>query len=158
MKRTMLTTAVLAFALGGCAQGLTIGPSQADVTVQVPGTPETAMRVATAQLTSHGFMVGGTSGGTNGNSVVTTPKLVESDMMPADVTGPQLWVLQVSAAPSNGIGGTTVRVAGYRVPATPNTAAGASAGQAGVPITAADRKLFDQVRNAAKWIRDADRG
>jgi hypothetical protein len=154
MKRSKSMAGALLFVLAGCANGVVVGLSNSDVSVQLPGGPAAAMQLAKQQITAHGYMIGGTSGTETDGSFVTTPRPVPPDEQPAGTTDPRLYVLQVTAGAGGSLGGSTVRVIGYQVPATA-PAQGGSVGQAGVPITTADKKLFEEVRNAAKWIRDA---
>lgn len=153
MTRSTFMTGMLAVVLAGCANGLVVGMSNSDVSVQLPGAPEKAMQVAREQITAHGYTIGGTSGSAKDGSFVTTPRPVPANEQPAGTTDPQLYVLQVNTGAGGSLGGSTVRIIGYRVPARP--VAGASAGQAGVPVTTADKALFEEVRNAARWVRDA---
>ena len=154
MKRSMWMSAALSLGLAACANGIVVGMSQADVSVQVPGGPAQALASAKSTIVSHGYAIGGTSGTASDGSFVTTPRPVPADAQPAGSTGPQVYVLQLNAGAGGSLGGSTVRVMGYRVPAAPAAGSG-SVGQAGMPITTADKKLFEEVRNAAKWVRDS---
>jgi len=153
MNRSKLVTVALFAVLTGCTNGVVVGMSNSDVSVQLPGGPKNAMQIAKQQIVAHGYTIGATSGTETDGSFVTMPRPVPADAQPAGSTTPQVYVLQVTAGAGGSLGGSTVRVLGYHVPA--NTPPGASSGQAGVPITTADRKLFEEMRNAAKWVRDA---
>ncbi len=155
MRLSKLGLIALLGTASACANGLVVGMSNSDVSVQLPGRPQDAARVARDQVMAHGYTIGGTSGTAADGSFVTMPRAVPADAQPAGVTEPQVYVLQVTTGPGGSLGGSTVRVTGYHVPA--NTPPGASSGQAGIPITTADGKLFEEVRNTAKWIRDASK-
>ena len=154
MRRSMWMTAALSLALVACRNGIVVGTSQADVSVEVPGGPAQALAKAKSAIVTHGYAIGGTSGTAADGSFVTTPRPVPADAQPAGASGPQVYVLQLNAGPGGSLGGSTVRVMGFRVPTAPATGSN-SVGQTGLPITTADKKLFEEVRNAAKWVRDS---
>jgi hypothetical protein len=143
---------VLSLTLGGCAR-LTGGGSGREVMQSLPLTVDSTLRVATTQLTHHGFTV--TQLGEN--AVITSPRPVPEWLAERDGTfkGRQ-WVVQVSAESHFLARGSRFEVAGFLLPeGTTRPAPGtAPLVQNAIPITDQHR-LFQELRTIAGWIGDA---
>ncbi|MEO7502283.1 MAG: hypothetical protein ABIW94_06570 [Gemmatimonadaceae bacterium] len=151
MRVYVVALALMSAACARTGSGVLTG-MDATVTNDVP----TVARVARAQLQSHGYTVTTITPGI----LVTLPRPITAALHEAGdtaaVVGRQ-WILQVSATDPRFSRGTHLRVAAYIVPPGSSKASGDNIdnGKRGIPVTSANRPLFNEVRQVTRWITDA---
>lgn len=143
MRRIFIACLLLA----GCV--MYRGPGQDAVTFNVGLAPDSALRLARAELLGHGYAVIAAPGG---RTITTAAREVPAEANPASGPGVQYWTLRLDAMDASFTSGTTVRVAGYLIPMS--TDSGSTARRT-IPVTAENRRLFDAVRAAANWVEAA---
>lgn len=147
MRRTLLSCLLLA----GCV--MYRGPGQDAVTFNVDIAPDSVVRIARTELLSHGYSVIVPPGG---RTIATAAREILPDAgAAANSAGVQYWTLRVDATDASFTSGTTVRVAGYLIPSPPSDSG--STARRTIPVTAENRRLFDDVRAAAGWVEAAAR-
>ena len=149
MRRVVGVCALLAVA--GCATLQGGSENSAWATVRV--TPDSLLRIAQTQLEHHGFEVRQLGD----NALITVPRTVPDYLIEVsrERPRPQQWFVRVNVDRLMLSGASRVEVIGYLMPdgQAQNVAAGSR--QHAVPITAEDRRLFNEVRTVAGWIADA---
>jgi hypothetical protein len=143
-----MTTVLCAMVLAGCASlGGGSGRESASRDIDVP--VDTALRIARTQLQLHNYKVGATSG----NTLITEPRAVPGEVRDAaNRQEAEHWVVRVDIE-SKALGGTQVRVRGYRLPEGRPRTPGSQPPM--VPVTDADQRLFNELLAIAGWIADA---
>lgn len=142
------TTVLCAMVLAGCAS-LGGGSGRETVSRDVDVPVDTALRIATTQLQLHNYRVGATSG----NTLVTEPRAVPGEVRDAaNRQEAEYWVVRVEVE-TKVMGGTQVRVRGFRLPEGRPTTPGSLPPM--VPVTDADQRLFNELVAIAGWIGDA---
>ena len=134
--------------LAGCASlGGGTGRETASRTVDVP--VDTAVRIAKTQLHLHNYKVGATSGAT----LITEPRAVPGEVRDAaNRQEAEYWVVRVDVGRKT-LGGTEVKVRGFRLPEGRPKTPGSQPKM--VPVTDADKSLFNEIESIAGWISDA---
>ena len=162
MRRLGVLCATLLAACAGMGGG-----GGESVSVNVPGTPDSVLRIAATQLQHHGYTVTQAGDG----MLVTLPRAVPNYLIetsnPAPGKGraqqqaaqaaqaPQQWVLRVQTERIFLASGTRLRVAGFIVPPTVRLTSGNAVQQTAIPITSENARLFREVQVVAQWIADA---
>ena len=135
-------------ALPACAR---FSPHGDRTDTTVAANPATTLDVAQAQLEHHGFRV--TRAGDQVLQTVPKPlQRYQNDSTGAAAKGNQ-WFLRVEVEPATFTAGTRLRVYGFVVPRGATAAGGAQQVNA-IPIVAADKQLYADVKAAAGWIAD----
>src|SRR5688572_18378410 len=144
------TTVLCAMVLVGCASlGGGAGRETVSQSVDVP--VDTAMRIARTQLQLHNYRVGATGG----NTLITEPRAVPGEVRDAaNRREAEYWVVRVDVG-RKVIGGTEIKVRGFRLPEGRPKTPGAQPTM--VPVTDADERLFSELEAIATWIGDAAR-
>jgi hypothetical protein len=153
-----------AFLLAACAGMGGGGGVSENVTLNVPGAPDSVLRLAVTQLQHHGYTVTQAGDG----MIITLPKPVPNYLIetsnPAPAKGrgqqsaaqaSQQWVLRVQTEKIFLASGTRLRVAGFIVPQAVRLTSGNAVQQTAIPITSENRRLFREVEVVAQWISDA---
>jgi hypothetical protein len=145
----MRTTIVLcAMVLAGCAS-LGAGAGRETVSRDIDVPVDTALRIARTQLQLHNYKVGA-SGGT---SLITEPRAVPGEVRDAaNRKEAEYWVVRVDIE-NKVLGGTQVRVRGFRLPDGRPTTPGSQPEM--IPVTDANQRLFNELLAIAGWIADA---
>ena len=143
------TTVLCAMVLAGCASLGGGGTGRETVSRDVDVPVDTALRIAKTQLELHGYRVGASTG----NSLVTEPRAVPGEVRDAaNRQEAEYWVVQVEAG-TKVLGGTQVRVRGFRLPEGRPRTPGSQPPM--VAVTDADQRLFNELGAIAGWIGDA---
>jgi hypothetical protein len=147
----MRTTSVLcAMVLAGCAS-LGGGTGRETVSRDVDIPVDTALRIAKTQLQLHGYRVGVTGG----NTLITEPRAVPGEVRDAaNHEQAEHWVVRIDVGTKT-LGGTQLRVRGYRLPDGRPRTPGSQPPM--VAVSDADRRLFNELEAIAGWIADASR-
>lgn len=144
------TSVMCAMALVGCASfGAGSGQETVSQTVDVP--VDTVLRIARTQLQLHNYKVGASSG----NTLITEPRAVPGDVRFAANRGEaEYWLVRIDIG-RRMLGGTEIKVRGFRLPEGRPTVPGSQPPM--VPVTDDDQRLFNEIQAIANWIGDAAR-
>ncbi len=145
-----VTTVLCAMMLAACASlGGGTGRETVSQTVDVP--LDTALRIARTQLQLHDYRVGITGD----NTIMTEPRAVPGEVRDAaNRREAEYWVVRVEVGRKI-LGGTEVKVRGFRLPEGRPKTPGAQPTM--VPVTDDDERLFNEIQTIANWIGDAAR-
>ena len=143
-----MTTVLCAMVLAGCASlGAGAGRETVSRAIDVP--VDTALRIAKTQLQLHNYKVGATGGAT----LITEPRAVPGEVRDAaNRKEAEYWVVRIDIE-NRALGGTQVRVRGFRLPDGRPTTPGSEPTM--VPVTDSDQRLFNELMAIAGWIADA---
>ena len=145
-----VTTVLCAMVLVGCASlGGGSGRETVSQTVDVP--VDTVMRIARTQLQLHNYKVGASTA----NTLTTEPRAVPGEVRDAaNRREAEYWLVRIDVGRKM-LGGTEIKVRGFRLPEGRPTTPGSQPKM--TPVTDADQRLFNEVASIASWIGDAAR-
>jgi hypothetical protein len=143
-----MTGVLCAMVLSGCAS-LGGGTGRETVSRDVDVPVDTVLRIAKTQLQLHGYKVGASAG----NTLISEPRAVPGEVRDAaNRQEAEHWVVRVDVA-TRALGGTQVRVRGFRLPEGRPRTPGSQPTM--IAVTDADRRLFSELEAIAGWIADA---
>jgi hypothetical protein len=152
--RPLVVALLVSLPLGGCARAFG-GGSNGDAVQNVRLSADSTLRIASTQLTHHGYTVQPVGQ----RSLVTTPRAIPDWLGGKDpkMKG-RLWFVQVNVEPQFLARGTKLAVVGFLVPESSQAAnrTNAATAQNAIVVTS-DNPLHQEVRTIASWIADATR-
>ncbi|MDQ6886907.1 MAG: hypothetical protein M3068_06390 [Gemmatimonadota bacterium] len=147
--RRILFTSILAL---GAACTTYRGTGQDNVTFIVPAAPDSALRLASAQLQQHGYTV--STYGTR--TVVTQPREVPLDpKSPSARKTPQYYVVRVDTDIAPLSNQTKLRAAAFFLP---SVSADTATATRAIPVTDQSATVFGELHRLQDWMRQAMRG
>ncbi len=147
--RRILFTSLLAL---GAACAMYRGVGQDNVTFIVPASPDSALRLAAAQLQQHGYTV--STYGTR--TAVTQPREVPPD--PKATTPrktPQYYVVRIDTDIAPLSNQTKLRAAAFFLP---TVSADTATATRAIPVTDQSAAVFGELRKFQDWMRQGVRG